>query len=52
MAGFGIKSSKDFSVVNSIVGGVILGSAFVKHLSAIGTSAEPINRFVSGLKYK
>lgn len=52
MAGFGIKTSKDFCFVNSIVDGAIVGSAFIRHLGSNGTSEEAINRFVSEIKFQ
>lgn len=50
MAGFGIKSQKDFELVNSLVDGAIVGSAFIRHLAESGKSEESIKKFVSALK--
>lgn len=50
LIGFGVHDKKSFETVCKFSSGAIIGSAFIKHLSANGTSKESITAFVDALK--
>lgn len=50
LAGFGVKTNEDFSRINNIVDGAIIGSAFIQYLSKNGTREASIQQFVQGVK--
>ena len=50
LIGFGVHDKKSFETVCKFSSGAIIGSAFIKHLSANGTSKESITAFVDAFK--
>jgi tryptophan synthase alpha chain len=50
LIGFGVHDRKTFETVCEFGSGAIIGSAFIKHLKANGTSKESIQGFVDGIK--
>lgn len=50
LIGFGVHDKKSFETVCKFGSGAIIGSAFIKHLKANGTSKEIISQFVKNIR--
>ena len=50
LIGFGVHDKKSFETVCEFSSGAIIGSAFIKHLSANGTTKKAIENFVKAIK--
>ncbi|MVM29855.1 tryptophan synthase subunit alpha [Spirosoma sp. HMF4905] len=50
LIGFGINNHETFDTASNYANGAIVGSAFIRHLSEKGTSAESIQAFVQTIR--